>query len=434
MDRTTMLALALALSAIPAFGVNSGGTAPPAEATPTTPGTRAPINLAEAQDRAMRSNPELAAAAAAVRAADGAWRQARAFPNPDFSIDYDGFGGKIPEQTEAQTLYALEQLVEIGGKRGARSRERELARTVSQGDAEVRRRDVLAEVKRRFVGVLGLQERGKILEGALRTAETVQRTVHELVVAGEVSPIEELKVESDASLARIDLRAAASGLAVARQKLAEMWGRRVPDFGDAAGELDMPTTLPSRGDLEQRMASLPDFARGEADVSRLEAALESEKKKRIPDLTLNAGVQQYRAYGDHSYVAGVKIPFPLFDRNAGSVAEASSRLEQGRYERAAAEARIVGALSSAHERLTATADEAVALHDTVLPKARQVLEGIEEGYRRGKFRLLDLLDARRSLAAAELRYNDALVELNLAEAEVERWTGTPMIEAQGGTR
>lgn len=213
-----------------------------------------------------------------------------------------------------------------------------------------------------------------------------------------------------------------------------MWGERVPAFDEAAGELDVPAALPSRGDLEQSMASLPDISRGQADVSRLEAALDSEKKKRIPDLTLIGGVQHFRAYGDRSFVAGVKIPLPLFDRNAGSVAEASGRLEQGRYERAAAETRIVTALAAAHERLTATAQEATALRDAVLPKTRQVLEGIEEGYRRGKFRLLDLLDARRSLAAAELRYNDALLEFNLAEAEVERWTGTPVTVAQGGTR
>ena len=117
---------------------------------------------------------------------------------------------------------------------------------MSQEDAEIRRREVLAEVRRRFVRLLGSQERTRILEEALSTAEAVQRTVHELVVAGEVSPIEELKVEADASLARIDLKAATSGLAIARQELAEMWGARVPDFESAAGSLGVPTTIPVR--------------------------------------------------------------------------------------------------------------------------------------------------------------------------------------------
>jgi outer membrane protein, heavy metal efflux system len=417
MERLTNLLLALLLSALPAFG---------AEATT--------ITLAAAQARTLERNPVLAGASAGMRAAEGAWKQARALPNPEFSIDYAGFGGTIPEPAEAETLYVFEQLLEIGGKRRARSRERELARIVSQEDAEIMRRGVLAEVRRRFVRVLGSQERTRILEEALRTAEAVQRTVHDLVVAGEVSPIEERKVEADASLARIDLKGAASGLAVARQELAEMWGARAPDFESAVGTLEVPATIPARPDLEERIASLPDIARGGAEVARLEAALDSEKKKRIPELALSAGVQQYRAFGDHSFVAGVKIPLPIFDRNAGAVAEASSRLEQGAYERSAAEARAFAALATSHERLTAMAGEVVALRDTVLPRTREVLEGIEEGYRRGKFRLLDLLDARRSVAAAELRYNDALVELSLAAADVERWTGTSLGKEQGEMR
>ncbi len=424
-----ILALVLCLSATPAVNADSNidGAAPGTSVTVSD----APITLAEAQARALERNPELAAAEAAVLAAEGAWRQSRALPNPEISVDADGVGGTIPERTEAQTLYAVEQVIEIGGKRKARSREREFARSVSQGDAQIRRRDVLTEVRRRFVRVLGLQERGRILEETLRTAEAVQRTVHELVLAGEVSPIEELKVDADASLARIDSGAAAGRLNVARQELAQMWGGAAPDFGPAVGDLEAPTTIPDRSDLEQRLTSLPDISRSQADVTRLEAALASEKKNRIPDITLTAGVQEYRHFGDRSYAAGVRIPLPIFDRNAGAIAEASSRLQQGQRERQAVEAQVVTAFSTAYERLTVAAREVAALRDTVVPRTRQVLDGIEEGYRRGKFRLLDLLDARRSLAATELRYNDALVDFNLAAADVERWTGPPSSGSQG---
>ncbi len=434
MHRSTTLAVTLALTTFPTFGAEAAFADPTLESAAPVVGTGPAITLAEAQSRALERNPDLAGASAAVRAAEGAWRQARAIPNPEFSIDYDGFGGSIPELTEAQTLYAFDQVLEIGGKRKARSQERELARTVSQQDAEVKRRDILAEVRRRFVRVLGSQERTRILEMTAGTADTVQRTVHDLVVAGEVSPIEELRVEADASLARIDLRAAGSGLAVARQELAEMWGDRVPDFGTAVGTLEISAAIPERGDLENGLASLPDIARVEVEVARLRAVVDSEKKKRIPDIALSAGVQQYREFGDHSFVAGLRIPLPIFNRNAGAIAEASNQLQQGGYERSAAEARVATALAAALERLTATSREVAALRETVLPRTRQVLEGIEEGYRRGKFRLLDLLDARRTLAAAELRYNDALVEMNLAATDLERWTGTPRKPPQGENR
>ena len=74
-------------------------------------------------------------------------------------------------------------------------------------------------------------------------------------------------------------------------------------------------------------------------------------------------------------------------------------------------------------RLNASVAEAAGLQEDVLPKVRQVYESVEEGYRRGKFRLLELLDARRSLTVAVLRYNDALVAAGIASADLFLITG-----------
>ena len=67
-------------------------------------------------------------------------------------------------------------------------------------------------------------------------------------------------------------------------------------------------------------------------------------------------------------------------------------------------------------------EEARALRDEVLPRAAKVYEALNEGYRRGKFSVLDLLEARRTLARARLHYVDALVRLNIADADLRRLT------------
>jgi cobalt-zinc-cadmium efflux system outer membrane protein len=75
---------------------------------------------------------------------------------------------------------------------------------------------------------------------------------------------------------------------------------------------------------------------------------------------------------------------------------------------------------AAHDALSRAIEEARALGDEVLPKATRIYEALNEGYRRGKFGLLDVLEARRALAQTRLRYVEALVRLNLADADLRR--------------
>jgi outer membrane protein TolC len=57
-----------------------------------------------------------------------------------------------------------------------------------------------------------------------------------------------------------------------------------------------------------------------------------------------------------------------------------------------------------------------------------------EGYRRGQFGLIDLLDARRSLVHSRLQYIDALQAVWIARAELRRFVGEPLMEMEGVTK
>ena len=58
-----------------------------------------------------------------------------------------------------------------------------------------------------------------------------------------------------------------------------------------------------------------------------------------------------------------------------------------------------------------------------MPGARRVLEATSEGYRQGKFSLLDVLDAQRTLFEARGQYIEALATYHKAVAEAERLIG-----------
>jgi cobalt-zinc-cadmium efflux system outer membrane protein len=78
--------------------------------------------------------------------------------------------------------------------------------------------------------------------------------------------------------------------------------------------------------------------------------------------------------------------------------------------------------------VTAAFEEVAAIEATVLPGAQSAFDGTEEGYRAGKFSLLDLLDAQRSLVNAKTQRLRALGDLHKASARLERLIGRPLAE------
>jgi cobalt-zinc-cadmium efflux system outer membrane protein len=296
------------------------------------------------------------------------------------------------------------------------------------------RLDLVAEVDRRFVRLLGAQSRLRIAAESRAAAEMTTAAVTALVQAGEAAPIEELRARSEEALARVDFEAVRRERFIARRALSQLWGLEEPDFDSAEGALAEEVPIPDEESALARLKILPDLARRRAETRRLEARNRLARLFRWPDLTLSIGQRRFTETGERAYLAGVSIPLPLFNRNRGAVIEASARLDQGRLEERAEETTLRADVHSAYETLTGSASEVRILGEEIVPKAKLVHDAIQEGYRRGKYGLLDLLQTQKTLLEANLRHLDALVRLNLAKADLERLIGVPLETIEGAPR
>jgi len=123
---------ALALVAAAASGQNIS----PPLTEPVVPDTateareaRADLGLREALRLALQLNPELAGAAKEVGALEGATQQAGLLRNPELAIESEDIGAAEDSGLQRFTTYRLGQLIELGGKRQARSRRQRWRRT-----------------------------------------------------------------------------------------------------------------------------------------------------------------------------------------------------------------------------------------------------------------------------------------------------------------
>lgn len=393
----------------------------PAQTTPAVSLSAEVLTLDAARAQALTDNPELRAAEAGWRASHGAVRQAGSFLNPTLEVGREDFGGDEPmDQRAPQESVAVTQTVRLGGKRQAAMAAAGSAGEAARADFHLLRLEVLARVEREFAELLGAQERGRILAQDVETAREMVRAVQALVEAGEVSPIEASRAQGEADLAEIDLRSAQREAEAARARLAQILGQEAPRFDRAEGTLLEQVVIPSEASVLQSLRRLPDLTRWDAETRRLESELLLARRGPVPDPTFSVGVRRYTTTGERAYFAAVALPLPLLDRNRGGVVEASARLDQGRLERRAEELRLRSAAAQARSALARSAAEVEALRTLIVPGAERIYGAMNEGYLRGKFGLLDLLEARRSLASSRVRLVDALVTLNQAKAELDR--------------
>ena len=118
------------------------------------------LTLAQAIARALQMSPSLAAAVHAVAAAEARVMQANLFPNPEFALEIENFGGSgdLNGFNAAESTAVISQPVLLGGKRGRR-------RAVAESEQRLAGRDLdLCLVHSSLAAVMG------VLDGVAYTA------------------------------------------------------------------------------------------------------------------------------------------------------------------------------------------------------------------------------------------------------------------------
>lgn len=404
--------------------VTQEGERSPAAAPAETAGV---VTLGAALARALLHNPELQAFSYDVRAAEAGILQASRFPNPELELEVAEYNRDGAGFDSAESVVALGQRFELGGKRRWRTRMAEVEGELAGWDYESKRLDVFTQTAQCFMAVLAAQRRFELAQRAVALAEQTSRAANARVNAGKKPPLQTAKSAAEEEMTRIQAQEAEGAVEVARRRLAALWGEERTTFGTLEGDLDpVPPGIPPLNSLRRHLATNPDLARWDAALRLQQATLSAERAARIPDLEARIGFQRYQEDGTDALAFGVGLPLPLFDRNQGNIAAARLRLAKVTDTRRATELKLAAELAATHAGLTAAHGRVTALRSKVVPAMRQAYEAAHEGYTRGKFSFLDMLDAQRGLFQAEGALTDALEAYHRAAAELQRLTATPL--------
>tara|TARA_R110002073_G_scaffold229245_6_gene390094 strand:+ start:1493 stop:2851 length:1359 start_codon:yes stop_codon:yes gene_type:complete len=390
------------------------------------PEEMAELTLRDAVQFALLHNPELAAFAKEKRALKGITLQAGLLPNPELLFDIEDMGTRANSPGARFTSIRISQLIEIGGKRSARSRAASLGQEQAVQIYETKRLDLITQVANVFTDVLVGQERLRIADESKALAQKVVNTAMKRVQAGKAPPIEETKAKVAFATTKIELKQAQRELVVARKQLTLLWGNPMPKFKYALGNLESFVAIPDFSVLVARLRVNPTVLGSRINLEQRKALLELEKARRIPDITVNAGVRRYAHPHDTTALFAFSMPLPLFNRNQGNLLAAHQRVDKAMDDWAATDLQLRTLLMQAYEGLTAADNEIGTLRDEILPGAKAAFGIAQRGYELGKFGFLELLDAQRTLFQNRALYLRALVNYQRLVNEMERLIAAPI--------
>lgn len=382
------------------------------------------VTFEEALARAAAAEPGLDAALAGITAAEAGVDQARRRLNPSLGVEAENFGGSGPLSgvDGIETTATIIQRLELGGDRRARI-------AVAQGDlglarsgAVLRRLDLLQDVQEAYVEAADAAARLDLAEERLEIAQSVRSAVSDRVASALDPSVALARAELELENARAEVQSAAANEEAARVRLAGFWADgTASDFVIDLADFYDPGAH-AREDDALAIEDSPDLALVTAAEERAGAVVEREIARGVQDIEVGAGVRHFNADGGVAAIAQVTIPLGLFDRNQGGVAAARADRTRLAYEAESMRRAVLREIAGGRRERSAAITRVDALTERVVPQAEAALAQAREGYARGAFSSLEVLDAQRALHDAREALVDALSDYHRADAALDRLT------------
>ncbi len=375
-----------------------------------------PLTLSRALTEAARHNPSLRAAQAQVQAAGGRSLQSRLWPNPELELSVEEVPMNRSGLSRSQNMIGLAQTVPFPGKKALDGRIGRQELNAAEAEYYVRERELTREVSAAFYRALAAEKKLGVSRDLLALSASSLHAVAKRVEAGAAGAQENLRAEIETERAGLDVITADRELAEAQKTLATLLGRPAQQLEPLQGDLTL--ALPATVGSEH-----PRLRAARASQQRAELEYRRARLEPLPDVTLSVAVGRDTA-ADESLVAfRVSLPLPMFDRAQGRRREARALAEAARFDATATELRLTQESDVARTRLKAASDQVTAYQTLILPKAEEALRLVRGAFEAGKIGLLDLVDTQRTLAEVRLAYWGKLLELNLAQTDLEASAG-----------
>ncbi|MDP2912832.1 MAG: TolC family protein [Candidatus Omnitrophota bacterium] len=391
--------------------------------------TRAGENLTlnAAIDEVLKSNPEILSGRRAHEAASARIPQAASLNDPMVELEYDKIYADRMLTGDPMKTYAISQDIPFPTKLYLRAKIASKIAKMSYESYKAKEKEIIARTKSAYAELFYIYRSIEINEENKGILEQVSQSATARYSKG-------LGTQGDALKAQVELAAVDTELIMLEQKRVTAQARLNTLLNrDPGEEIGVPApeeairfvrTLDEYYSLAEM--NNPELKVYRYAIERGKAAYDLSLNEFMPDFTLKYKqmVQGDKAVGNAwAGTLGVTIPLWFFQKQAFGVKEMKSELEMLKAEYEAKEKAVLFDVRDTYARVEAN-KKLVELYETsFLPQAEETLSASIKGYESDKADFLTLLDSRRMLVDFQLKHYNAILDLRIALADLERAIG-----------
>lgn len=387
---------------------------------PATP----PLQLEALEQLALRNNPTLAQAEAAIRAAEGRRKQAGLWPNPIAGYEGEGlaFDPRVRSFRSGHGFF-VEQTILTGGKLAKDKAIAAQEKAQAEVSAGAQRLRVINAVRLLYYETLGAQQLVDLrqqLADLTREAVTISEDLYNV---GQADRPDVLAAEVELQRAEIEQLRAENGLLRLWQALAAVVNEPAMQTQFKPARLDgsLETAAP-QFKLDELLATLlrdsPEIKAAQTSVERAKAVIARAKVEPVPDVFLRAGAGANNEFDELAgrrvgwearVEAGIRLP--LFNRNQGNIAAAQADLLNAEREVQRVELELRTRLAESYAMYLNALGIAARYQRDILPRAQRAYDMYLAKFRQMAAAYPQVLISQRTLFEARTEYIAAQVEL-----------------------
>ncbi len=391
------------------------------------------LKLEDLERMALKNNPTLAQAEAAIQAAEGRRRQAGLWPNPIIGYEGEGlaFNANVyPNRNEH--YFFVEQSILTGGKLAKSKNIAAQEKVQAQAGADAQRSRVVNTVRMLYYEALGAQQMVELRKQLAALTREAVGISDELFNVGQSDRPDVLAAEVELQRAELDLVRAQNDHQRVWQLLAAVVGDSqltrlaqlsqlsiTPDAARLEGSLEAEAPKLVQDEiLAMLLRDSPEIKSAMAGVERAKAVISRAKAEPAPDVFVRGSIGYSNEFEDFSgfkvgrearVEAGVRIP--VFNRNQGNIAAAKAELTRADAEVQRVELQLRARLAGSFNRYLSSLATAARYQREVLPRAQKAYELYLVKFQQMGAAYPQVLIAQRTLFQLRTEYISSLVEM-----------------------
>ena len=394
---------------------------------------------------ALKRNGEYLALTQRVTEARALLRQAGVRLAPTVEVEVST-GKPLRSPGEEEYSAGYYQPIETAGKRDKRMQVAEKAIELAQTELAEQRRQLAFQIETQYAEAIAAAQKAAALDRVMPLSRQSYMLTEARVKEGDAAPLEQRLFLTELSRSEAQQTSLKGGAQFAFLELKKLIGISLSEPLNVGTDADtevvsMAADVPSLTELQKiALQNRPDLkllrlqeeeGAAEANLARAEGRPDLtasvkyvRRSSQFPQLGLNAsGAPVPLVDRDNLLTFGLSIPVFTGKRTQGAVDAANARQSEAQLRREFLESSIPLEVEAAYRQWEAARQAASIFASGVIAQSEENLTVIQESYRLGQLRIIDVLNEQRRLIDTQLAYIDTQDQLVRAVAELERAVG-----------